>query len=204
MRKSSKIIAPVLVYGISGIDSFGNPLSNSRPRSNSRIVAFGDHAAIKTTTAVNTEVLTGSSVSTVVVSATASMIWAHRPELSAEQVMEVIYDSGEELGFKADFYSGAARNSFFAHRASMCTSLMQACKSSTCNAPKTCTWSANLIDLQGTSIFTVPATDSFSLEELESCSSTSDADCEIKEHGSVATTPWTIPQPDSEVCPKLS
>ncbi|TQV87941.1 S8 family serine peptidase [Aliikangiella coralliicola] len=200
-EKESETHLTGLVYGVSGIDSLGNPLSNSRPRANARIVAFGDHAAIKNTLATNTEVLTGSSVSTVVVSATASMIWSHRPELSAEQVMDLIFSAGEQLNIKADFYSGVSSRPLLSRRASMCRSLAYACKDGSCIGPADCQWTPALIDLNGTSIFTNPANDVFELAELASCSSTKDADCSVIEHGSVATTPWTMPQPDSEACP---
>ncbi len=200
-RKNSKneSILDSLVYGVSGIDALGNPLANSRKNSNATITAFGDHAALQNTTATNTEVLTGSSVSTVVVSSIASLVWGYRPELSATELMSLVYDAGEPLKFNADFQPPTPRP-LVAKRASMCSALLKACKDNSCPAPNHCNWQKQMGDLTGTGLMNSPATANYNLNSFSACK-TSQSDCNAIENGSIAISPWTTPQPDSDACP---
>jgi hypothetical protein len=48
------------------------------------------------------EPMTGSSVSTVVVSAIATLVWSHYPDRKADEIMEALYDSGIATGKPVD------------------------------------------------------------------------------------------------------
>lgn len=202
--KKSQDIEGSLVYGVSAIDSLGKPLSNSRIEAYSKVVAFGDHGTVKLPETTNTEVLTGSSISTIVVSSIASMVWSQRPELSGADVMQLIYSAGEELDFQADFHLKDESSVYLSHRASMCSALKAACDTGSCVQPIACDWPQERISLQGTSIFTDPATDIYDLNSLTGCIEEVDGDCSFKEHESDAISAWTTPQPDSDVCPNCT
>ncbi len=97
-----------VVYAVGGVDWQGLPLPNSRPGGKPWRVAYGDHAVARTRApsggVESTKMYTGTSVSTVVVSAAAAVAWHLRPDLKAAQVMKRIGYTGEVLHTRADFY----------------------------------------------------------------------------------------------------
>lgn len=107
-----------LLYAVGGVRHDGRLLSNMRPRSTPRFVAFGDHApAMYPTSPPRKErpadplppepqplvTLTGTSVSTVVVSAAAAVRWNDDLGLSAFQVMDALWESGSAVEQPIDF-----------------------------------------------------------------------------------------------------
>jgi hypothetical protein len=95
-----------LVYSVGGVDWQGVPLPNARHGGRPRRVAYGDHA-VADQGGEPTAILTGSSVSTAVVSSIAAVVWHLRPELRPDQVMRLIDHSGDDdrhQPWQADFY----------------------------------------------------------------------------------------------------
>lgn len=88
--EAEQVLGP-LVYAVGGVDADGRTLANARLGSEPPRVAFADHARVRTAVpAAPGETLTGSSVASLVVSSTAAAIWRYRPELSADEVMEIV------------------------------------------------------------------------------------------------------------------
>jgi len=194
-----------MVYGVSAIDSVGRSLTNTRSNAKSRFSAYGDHAIVETSGALNNTVLTGSSVSTLLVSSIASMVWAHRPELTSSEIMELIYKSGDNLGIPADFYGNASGTDILMHRASMCSALKYACNGLPCgNSINQCPWNQYFSNLNSTSLVTTSADQSYLLSDIASCSPVADPTCKLNQQDSLTISPWIIPQPDSTVCPNCS
>lgn len=72
--------------------------------------------------------MTGTSISAAVVTAAAALVWAQRPDLAPETVMQTIWEAGVDLGYPAEFSGGdlgpGARN---VHRVSLCRAVGHAC-----------------------------------------------------------------------------
>jgi hypothetical protein len=130
-----------LVYAVAGVRADGMPLANARPGSIPPRVAFADHAVAPIpsnpkdpTTARPPAILTGSSVATTVVAATAAAVWAERPDLDRAQLMDLLERSGTLLpdGRRADFPQ-KPKDAPEVRRISRCSALETAC-----NNGKTC------------------------------------------------------------------
>ena len=200
-QRKQKLKSPAsLVYAISGVDSLGQPLKNTRKYAKTRIGAFADHVAVDSLITNKEDTVTGSSVATIVVSSIASMIWANRPDLNAYEVMDLIYLSGDKLNYSADFLllnSGLDKQ---ARRASMCKALAEACQGGFCALPGNCNWPQNHPNFLTSSIFTDPITQHYQLGELQACRA-GDPECVLSETESGPISPWILPQPDPIPCP---
>lgn len=93
-----------LVYAVGGVDEANRRLVNSRNNSQPRLVAFGDHAAVTDVYGVVTDPMTGTSVSTALVSAAAAAVWANRPTMTSVDVAEALYDSGVAVATEDPFW----------------------------------------------------------------------------------------------------
>ncbi len=93
-----------LLWAVGGIDRQGGPLANARPKSAPVLAAYGDHAVARDHDGEFTEVLTGSSVATLVASSLAALVWQVRPELSPTGVMAILESSATPLDRSAEFY----------------------------------------------------------------------------------------------------
>jgi hypothetical protein len=95
-----------IVYAVGGVRDNGQPLFNSREQGEPRMAAFGDHAVVVTppvSGVTQSTMLTGTSVSTAVVSAAAAAVWYYQPGLAPHEVIDFVYGSGPSLGRDADF-----------------------------------------------------------------------------------------------------
>lgn len=117
-----------LVYAVGGLDGQDRPISNARPKSMPGLAAYAANASVETGSGF-TLPLTGTSVSTAVVAATASLIWSYEPKLTPDEVMKAIFESGYETELSAylDFHQTNPK----VRRASVCAALDYACA----NAP---------------------------------------------------------------------
>ena len=94
-----------LVYAVGGVDASGGALANGRELGMPRLAAIGRHGVAESHVAGQpTATLTGTSVSTVVASSAAAMVWYYQPEIAWWEVMDRLYDTGTDLSFGADFY----------------------------------------------------------------------------------------------------
>jgi hypothetical protein len=114
------VYAP-LVFAVGGVDGADEALAVSRPLSTPRLVT---PAAVVSVTHVgeandvdeliSADVVSGTSVSAAVVSGLAAVVWSHRPALRADEVMQLLYESGADLGRPAEF--GLANAGAFTQR----------------------------------------------------------------------------------------
>ncbi|HEV2853668.1 MAG TPA: S8/S53 family peptidase [Thermoanaerobaculia bacterium] len=121
-----------VVYAVGGVRSDGTPLLNARPGGMPPRAAYGENAVVPSGDSEgHTAMLTGSSVATAVVSSIAAIVWDSRPDLDSRGVMDLLYQSGNELDLKADFWAGlsAPPQAPFpmTHRISLCDALDRAC-----------------------------------------------------------------------------
>ena len=150
------------VYATGGVRSNGEALGNSRPGGEPRLAAYADHAVVTNVDGTGgTSILTGSSVASLVISATAAAVWHYRPSLAAHELMDLLYDSGDNLARTAEFCLGGSstnpcpQSALTVHRISFCNAVLSACSSSVeyCPAPADLpictTWSTAGPDLSG-------------------------------------------------------
>ncbi len=124
-----------MVHAVGGVDGRDEPLAISRPGAQPRLTAPAAMVTVRRDTAayqgqdVPTEVLSGTSMAAAAASGVASMVWSLRPELSAAEVMELLWGSGEPLEEGADFgYLGELRER---HRLSAWRAFDAACPEGT-------------------------------------------------------------------------
>lgn len=119
-----------LVYAVGGVDGRDQPIAVTRLRGRPRLAAMAFHVAAPDREAGGfTDVFTGSSVSTAVVSAAAATVWGYVPHLPAAQVMRIVYESGMLIGppTAADFCFGGGNLCPPIRRVSVCTAARLAC-----------------------------------------------------------------------------
>ncbi len=120
--------APVRAAG--AVQSEGFPLPNARPCSLPPRVAYGDHVVVETRGRERTAMLTGTSVGAAVISASAAAVWSLWPQLSADQVIDLLYRSGDRLDFAATLFEGGGpeptRPAPQVRRVSLCRSVVRA------------------------------------------------------------------------------
>lgn len=122
-----------LLHAAGGVRADGSPLFNARPRGLPRLAGFADHAVVQSRAGQPTATVTGTSVSALVVSAAAAAVWYYRPELPAHEVMETLYEAGEDLGTSSEFCLGGtsarpcSRKGLRSRRVSLCRSVVAAC-----------------------------------------------------------------------------
>lgn len=122
-----------LVYAAGGVDLDHQTLPNARPQSEPPRVAYADHAYAQfAPLQAPSSALTGSSVASLVVSATAAAAWRFQPTLSADQIMTLVYDSGTPLTGSsgprfADVYFPGWGSPPNVRLADLCSAVTQAC-----------------------------------------------------------------------------
>ena len=123
-----------LVYAVGGLESNDKDLSIGRADARPEFVAPAAHAVVADGAGDHSVLQTGTSVAAAVTSAIAAVVWSYRPDLSAEQVMEMVYEGGADIGRPATFCldgsdCGAAR------RVSMCGAVQEACETGLGSCP---------------------------------------------------------------------
>lgn len=127
-----------LVYAVGGVRADDAPLASTRPGGRPRLAAPGAHALATDVDPagllVPTDILTGTSVSTAVVSGLVATVWGYRPELSGPELMELVRQGSVDLGTPADFCLGGAPCPWAVtdarrriRRVSLCQALAHAC-----------------------------------------------------------------------------
>ena len=214
------------VYAVGGVDWQGLPLPNARSGGHPRRVAYGDHAVADVGSKEQTAILTGSSVSTAVVSSVAAAVWHLRPELQPAEVLRLIGRSGDPLETRADFYAWRKIWPLSwllpapeTRRVSLCKAVKQACGDDAARCPaliaaRQCPpWERRppAISSSFPSIVTERRPAPWPTEPLQApCESglwsstnkggASDRPCLTDRFVSVATGPWTLPQPGENPC----
>jgi hypothetical protein len=118
-----------MVVAASGVDEDNRDLANARPGARSRLLAYGAHATVADTTSPQgyTTPITGSSVSAAVVSAAVAVVWDNLPGLTAEEVQNLVADSGVAVGRPARLCPGGAAACGPSVRVGVCQALRHAC-----------------------------------------------------------------------------
>lgn len=81
------------LHAATPLDWDGGNLADFRVGSNARVAATG-FAGFESRMGTNYGPMTGSSVSTAVLSGVAALVWSYFPDMGADAVMQLIYDSG--------------------------------------------------------------------------------------------------------------
>ncbi len=100
-----------LLHAVGAVDANGDDLAVSRPASRPKLVAYGEAFTFDPATAIVQEApptLTGTSVSTVVVSSAAAMIASRHPNPTGANVMRVLLSQGDILDPIAPWSADAA------------------------------------------------------------------------------------------------
>ena len=213
-----------LVYAVGGIQSNGLPLPNSRPGATPPRVAYADHAVVTNSKNEPTAILTGSSVAAAVTSAIAAVVWHYRPDLKAEQVMELLQRSGNRLEPSADFYFGQDAEPPLqaprVRRISLCPALSRALAELFPNEPRlSCEcWdprpphllppSIPSREIGSAAIFRENrrAPSGCRVDRIFSALSASEPHsfCPSDEMEDLRSEPWMFPQPDHPPCPNCA
>lgn len=218
------------VYAVGGVDGQRLPLSNARSGGIPRRVAYGDHAVAQVGDGEYTAIYTGSSVSTAVVSSAAAAVWQLRPGLRPAEVLRLVSRSDDRLDIRADFYAWRKLWPLSwllpapeARRVSLCAAVRRACADaaqcpSLAAAPKCRDDVSDQSPALSPRFPTITRTrrpQPYPSEPLEAsfippCESDlrlstlgggmSDPPCLINRFVSVATGPWTLPQPEDDPC----
>ena len=156
-----------LLYAVGGVKSDGWPLGNSRISGMPKRAAYGE-----------TALFSGSSVATAIASAIAAVVWDSFPELTSDQVMEILDETGANLPVTANFYVGAptplTSEGPPVRRLLLCAALKKACEKHGPPCPLDPQECEPLLPLEGAAIRAAEP-----------------GYCE----------PWSYPQPPDEPCP---
>lgn len=215
-----------MVYAAAGVQANGVALANQRSGAGAPLTAFADHATVEGPMGQRpTAVLTGSSVASLVVSSAAALVWHHLPRLRADQVMEYVYQSADDLGRAPDFglTTGSAAPRTVARRVSLCAAQQHACSlAGTCFVPPmTCpAWDPTRLDIAAlfsvSEIQNAPRVDlttqvveTLLPGECDHRTQLLDVDamepldpCPDRQFRNLKDAPWkTDPQPGSTFCP---
>jgi hypothetical protein len=107
-----------LVYPVGGVNADGSPIAIAREGGTPPIVAISSRATVSDPTLPRLPPRTGTSVAAAVLASAFALVWAEDPELTAAEVMQIVYESGIDRGRKADFWMrGNAPN---VHQVSLC------------------------------------------------------------------------------------
>ena len=206
-----------LVYAVSGVHTENTPLVNARKRSESSLVAYADHAvAASDWNDGPTAILTGSSVATIVVAATAAAVWATEG-VSRRDVVKKLYNTGSKLARNAEFHHSSAELSSdqerkVVHRIKLCQAL------NTCNPrptssvrPVLAPWLATS-HTQGSGLQTVVYDDQTWVEAAKASTCPDRRifydpmklgpidPCPTLQYYGVMARPWMYPQPTTNPC----
>ncbi len=109
---SNRLKGPLL-FAAGGVRAYMDPqkpallLANTPPGGAPKLLAYADHAVVESHIHdTPTSIMTGSSVSALVVSATAAAVLGYRPSLSADELMQRIHKNAHPSGLNADFCLG--------------------------------------------------------------------------------------------------
>lgn len=126
---SGNLYAP-LVYSVGGLTHDHQPMARSRAGGMPRLAALATNA----TTADAQRTGTGTSIAAAVTSGVAALVWSYNPQLTAAQVMDIIYTSGTDTSMEADYiYTGA--HAIDVHAVDACAALEHACNLQGANCP---------------------------------------------------------------------
>jgi hypothetical protein len=101
--KPASTIDNPLLFAVGGVDFGRRPIDETRTHAFPRIAAIATHASAGPVAQDLPPSITGTSVAAGVVSAIAGTAWAYRPDLTAPELMNVVYWTGESIGQNSSF-----------------------------------------------------------------------------------------------------
>lgn len=113
-----------LLYAVGGLDFARHPIAASRQGAFPKYAAIASGASAAPPGSDLPAPLTGTSVSTAVASSIAAVTWTYRPELTAPEVMDLVYQAGQPVGWNADFGIAGPEP---VHSLALCSSIQRAC-----------------------------------------------------------------------------
>jgi hypothetical protein len=184
-----------LVIAVSGVDYQDHHLANARPLGIAGFAAIGLGGVAWAPNDAVPAPLTGSSVSTAVVSAVGALVWSQKPAWTAAQVAHAVYEGGVEVGPADACPLGMA--GCRSHRASTCGALHAASVSTSC-APAVAGHASSpalpaendALDLEIAALPVEIGTAALTVQPLPR---TLDPTIQLQ--------PWTYPTPVAETCP---
>ncbi len=118
-----------LLYAAGGVDVARRPLTSSLPDGKPEFAVYSDHAIITDPeTATETAILSGTSVAALGLSVTAAAVAYYAPDLSTQQVFDIIYQEGEQTGMTADFCHSSSDSCPGVRYVSLCEAVRAACQ----------------------------------------------------------------------------
>jgi hypothetical protein len=189
-----------LVHAVGGVDELDEALINARTDAMPRLAALGANGIADPTV----DLLSGTSVAAAVASGTAALLWSYRPELRPDEIMQIIYDAGWDMGLDADF--GLSGPGAAVHRLVVCAALDDACagQGGDCPTPA-CVAMAPALDgnLSGfaTAVEGVLGDPQTSVESYHSVAPQEWPSCDGSDMG---TTDLASPQPDVPLCSRCN
>lgn len=184
-----------LLYAVTGLDASDRPLTSARELGHTGIAAYGFGAVAWRDGDPVPPALTGSSVSTAVVSAVAALVLAHRPDRTNTEVAKAIYEGGYATNKTADACPRELPRCIMLRRANLCGALKKVDDLYSCDSPGPGSWSSPRLPSQVSALvssITAPATPAPAAPIIENPHS---------QRPSAQVQPWTFPQPISVTCP---
>lgn len=138
--KQDANLSQALLIAVSGVDYQDHPLETARPLGLTGIAGLGLGGIAWAPGDPVPPQLTGSSVSTAVVSAVSALVWAQQPSWTSGLVTKAVYNGGPDVG-PADacpLLLASCRS----HRVSVCGALRAAGSSSSCTPAPPQAWSS--------------------------------------------------------------
>jgi subtilase family protein len=189
-----------LVVAVSAVDYQDHPLETARPSGHTGIVGLGLGGVAWSAGDPVPPALTGSSVSTAVVSAISALVWTVQPTWTPDAVTAAVYRGGVDLAAQADdcpLSIGPCRS----HRASMCGALTAAGVSSlTCGSPAPKPWSSPALPAEVAALAAAYQTTQ-SIPGILVADPVPRAAIPRYQFPTVQVQPSTFPTPLSETCP---
>ncbi|AKT42365.1 S8/S53 family peptidase [Chondromyces crocatus] len=200
-------IDDALLFAVGGVDHADRPIVRARPEGNPRLAALALHGTAGQPGLSLPAPLTGTSVAAAAVSGIAAATWAYRPDLTATEIMDLVYRAGPILSRKADFHASGVSD--LVRRVTRCRALAAACPpgggTSTCpptgvpcasfpppQPAQNPSWTPSLLSALATDLATAPP--------LFGPHTRLDVLPEPRRYRSLAAAPWVHPQPERPPC----
>lgn len=184
-----------LVLAVSGVDYQDRHLETARPHGITGIAALGLGGVAWLPGELVPPPLTGSSVSTAVVSAIGALVWTQQPSWTPGEITGAIYDGGNDVGAadECPLSIVACRS----HRASACGALTSAGASPACSPTAPLVSSSPELPVE-TAAFDAAFS---SLSPAAGTVSAPPSTLPRYAAPTIQVQPWVVPTPIAETCP---
>jgi hypothetical protein len=184
-----------LVVAVSGVDYHDRPLTSARPLGIAALAGLGLGGVAWRAIDPVPPPLTGSSVSTAVVSAVSALVWQRQPAWTSAQIAKAVYAGGVDVGPADACPLGLA--GCRSHRASVCGALNAAGAAIACAPPPAKPGSSPALPAEISALTAAFAT-------LPATPGVATVTAAPLPHDTVPTLqiqPWLYPMPIAETCP---